>query len=398
MAEPLLTLLEPSLQPLAVRDVREHHDRAFDDPRRVMHRSRDQVGFNPRPVLSHADDLAGRYPSLVEERMEPPAEPLDVVGNDERVEVPHGLLGAPAKDPLRLTVPEADRPRGVQRDYRKRRRVDQGPQSLVDLRQEGLLGLPLGHVLLDGEELGDGPVGVLDRRNGGRGPIVCPRLGLVVEFTFPVLPRLDGVPHPLVIRNREVPGLQYPRGLPHYLVAGIVGDLRKLGVHILDDPFRVGHDDHGRALVHGLAQHPQVLLHCPRGGEVLCRNDDLGDAAHFPVGDDGLDGELAAVLAEAYLPGGTEEATADVGDPQLAHVGLHRLPEAERNQVKEWAILDLLQGVAEGIEGRPVGVGYPVLQVYRKYNVGVRLGEGSEEGRRPKVHLRVPICARLSLP
>ena len=127
---------------------------------------------------------------------------------------------------------------------------------------------PFGHILLDGDEMADGPLLVADGRDGSLLPVDLAVFLLVAELPAPLVAGEYRAPEFPVQCRRLQAGAKDLRILPDRLLPQVAGDLGEFRVHVLDPPGAVRDHHGGRAVFDGPGKLQQFFLDQDALGDV----------------------------------------------------------------------------------------------------------------------------------
>jgi hypothetical protein len=164
-------------------------------------------------------------------------------------------------------------------------------------------GIPLlvGNVFLDGQVVGDLPIGLADGRENARLHVDLAVLPAVDELSRPVVSGGQRAPQLSIGFWRRLARLQDFRILPDQLFAGIAADLEQGRVYILDFSVGVCDDNAVRALLDRQRKLAQLHLALPPFGNVAQRRLEIGFAVDLHAADEDFRNEiLAGVQAPVY--------------------------------------------------------------------------------------------------
>ena len=191
---------------------------------------------------------------------------------------------------------------------------DGGP--LAELGGEGrACGCERRHVALDPQVAVDLAIRTADRRDRGVDLVELAVLAPIAEPAGPGFTARQPAPHRPIEGLRLAAALGDPRVLADRLVGPVAGELREGGVHVLDRPGEVGHDDRVGALLDRRAEPDALALGGPVGADVVDHPDQVrtsprgvedGRYVDLPDPRAGrIDGNFLPVHAPPFLDGST---------------------------------------------------------------------------------------------
>ncbi len=226
---------------------------------------------------------------------------------------------------------------------------DKAPESLL-AGPEPFLGLLLHRdVRLNSDEMGHPSARILDRRNGGVGPVDRSVLAPVTELSPPFPAPQDGRPQLAVLLAGHLARLEHARIAADRFLAAVPGHLGKLGIDVFDGSVGIGDEHAGGPLLDRPPQLSEFLLRPLQFGDIPDDGQHMGlSVQHERAGGEHARQDPAVLVAELDLHVPDLALLAQPGHQMLAFLQVG--PEPDRGGLPvEHVFLFVTREVGEAV-------------------------------------------------